>query len=198
MQHTTFFTIILLIAALCINCGCTDQTMTTNDEMIAAQQASYENFLDKTVWDFIVNQGGKDDSNYLIECDKILEAAGLEYEIKNGDIMITPKVQYTEEEDFRLLIHFDQHNVITSDSLETIPSDEGWCDIKNFFASSPCYTAARFGDRRFAMSEDECDYFWETVRTMTAPSDKVEEVQIAVWTELATYYEDYPDVVPEE
>ena len=212
----SFPTFVLIAATLFVLCGCFSRensaaatssaesstkntqdgqterqqaTFDTDDWTAILKEASYQNFKGKTEEDFVT----KNDSEEAVSIDfgKIFELARLNYEIsKSGeDIIITPMKPYNQEEDFRLTIHLSEYGIVTGSTLETKRDGDIWGDSYDHHSATDCIFGMSLGLGDYLIGVDELDYLWYTIRTMTAPLDKVEEVTLEIEAEFRSYYE---------
>ncbi len=153
------------------------------DKTDVYKESSYRNFDGKSEADFIT----EDKESFDIVA--MIETAGCAYYLDEttGNYVIAP-VGYRPSDDFRIEILVSNTKIIGDIiSLGRLDSDN-WNESERHNSATDFTTKAAIGANTFIIGYDELDYLYRQLRVLTAPSDKFDELNRAISTEIARYY----------
>ena len=153
------------------------------DKTDAYKESSYRNFDGKSEADFIT------EDKESFDLVAMIETAGCAYYLDEttGNYVIAP-VGYRPSDDFRIEILVSSTKIIGDIiSLGRLDSDN-WNESERHNSATDFTTKATIGANTFIIGYDELDYLYRQLRVLTAPSDKFDELNRAISTEIARYY----------
>ncbi|MCQ2571003.1 MAG: hypothetical protein MJ154_02035 [Candidatus Saccharibacteria bacterium] len=149
------------------------------DKTHESKEASFDAFKDKREVDFYTGE--------KFDFARVAETAGCSYLVSEDSIIITP-IGYSDEATFKIEIFYDSRGFINGDSISVGKSDETWIKAYNHQSATDFTTEATAGEKDFIIGFDELDYLWREIRVLTAPEDKVAEIDGLIMAEMASYY----------
>ncbi len=158
----------------------------TSDEKMS-RLLSYYNFYGNTM-DILAS--GENES--IINFKKFLNLAGLDYGYSEDEIIITPR-NYAKETDFVLILKMMDlpsiGQIVDGSTLKIgLNDDNSWKEEVEFDSATDAIYGAVLDEKVFLIGADQFDYLWRTIRVLTAPADKLDEINKAIDEEFASYY----------
>ena len=153
------------------------------DKTDAYKESSYRNFDGKSEADFVA------EDKESFDLVAMIETAGCAYYLDEttGNYVIAP-VGYRASDDFRIEILVSNTKIIGDIiSLSRLDSSN-WNESERHNSATDFTTKVTIGASVFTVGYDELDYLYRQLRVLTAPSDKIDELNRAISAEIESYY----------
>ena len=118
-----------------------------------------------------------------LDFEKFLADLGLSYEVSKNTIRITPNVPYSPNEDFEYVIRYEDDMIHGNDTHIGRVAD-GWERTESYDSATDFIFLMALDRQIYYIGCDELDVMYRSLRTLTAPADKVDEVTAAIDAEL--------------
>ena len=194
MKIRRFF---LLLAALIVGVfaatGCQKRDLATEDDntvKIDLAQTTAQHKLD--AYERFEAKGGKMDAfgiampeGTLFDLLAFTETLGLNYEVNEKTIIITPNVPYEPSDDFKYVINIDDDMVRGHDMYVGNLGGENWTVSEHYDSATDCIFQMVLAKQVYDIGADEFDQMYRNLRVLTTPLEKVREVNEAIDAELS-------------
>lgn len=202
MKKPLFF-IFLLVCTACALLACTKknssalevdkpsdgQAQKVEPAKIDLEQTTLQHKTD--AYNKMVQAGGLDayfdkfgDDEIVLDLDKFLGDLGLEYTVENGKIRIVPNVEYAPADDFEYVILYEG-DMIHGNSTFIGRTDDGWKKNDGYNSATDFIFLMSLNKQVYNIGCDELDVMYRSLRILTTPAEKVDEVNAAIDAELA-------------
>ena len=193
MKIRRFF---LLLAALIVGVfattGCQKRDLVTEDDTVKIDlvQTTAQHKLD--AYERFEAKGGKMDAfgiampeGTLFDLLAFTETLGLNYEVNEKTIIITPNVPYEPSDDFKYVINIDDDMVRGHDMYVGNLGGENWTVSEHYDSATDCIFQMVLAKQVYDIGADEFDQMYRNLRVLTTPLEKVREVNEAIDAELS-------------
>ncbi len=124
------------------------------------------------------------DDEIVLDLDKFLGDLGLKYTVENGKIRIVPNVEYAPADDFEYVILYEG-DMIHGNSTFIGRTDDGWKKNDGYNSATDFIFLMSLNKQVYNIGCDELDVMYRSLRVLTTPAEKVDEVNAAIDAELA-------------
>ncbi len=159
----------------------TDKGENIHDDTAELKMTAYNNFKGKTEYDLV--------SDGKVDFEKFFQLAGLDYYVVDDHAIVTESRKYNDAESFAIIIHVDPETDIITDDVTYVGriGESDWGSIIRHESATDFIFDAKLGERDYRIGCDELDYLWRKVRVLTAPVEKIDEVNSTIDDEIKSY-----------